>query len=81
MLYFEIIDVLESIDVNKTNASQERDTCPYWHFFLYKWFKLQPNVSNGCHDVLMMSMNLRDIGILSIKGVYYRFIINIISKS
>ena len=42
MLYFEIIDVLESIDVNKTNASQERDTCPYWHFFYINGLSFNP---------------------------------------
>ena len=26
--------------------------------FLNKRFKFQPNVCNGCHDLLMMSMNL-----------------------
>ena len=30
-------------------------------------FKFQPYVRNGCHDVLMMSMNLDDIAILNIQ--------------
>ena len=36
---------------------------------------------NGCHDVLMMSMNLCDIAFLNIHGGEYRCIINGISKS
>ena len=35
---------------------------------------------NGCHDLLMMSVNL-DIAIFSINNVDYRCIINEISKS
>ena len=41
-----------------------------------KGFKLQPDVCNGCDDVLMMSINFNDIAILNILGVVYRYIIN-----
>ena len=45
MLYFIRIDVSEVIDVNKTGASKECDTCHYWCFLNYS-FKFQPNVCN-----------------------------------
>ena len=67
MLYFDRIDVSEGIDVNKTSASRECDICHYWYFITYS-SKFQPNVSNRCHDLLMMSMNLSDIAILNIRG-------------
>ena len=60
MLYFDKIDVSEGIDVNKTSASKKCDICHYWYFLNYS-FKFQPNVCNGCHDLLMMSMDLSDI--------------------
>ena len=41
----------------------------------------QPNVCNGCHDVLMMSMNFSNISNLDIHGFNYCCIINRISKS
>ena len=56
MLYFEWIDVPEGIDVNKTSASREYDTCHYWYFLNYI-------VCNRCYYLLMMSMNLSDIAI------------------
>ena len=34
-------------------------------------FKCQPDVCNGCHDVLTMSMNLNDTATLNIHGVDY----------
>ena len=80
MLYFDRIDVSEGIDVNKTSVSKGCDICHYW-YFLNKGFKLQPNVCNRCHDLLMMSMNLSDIAILNIKGSDYCCIISGISKS
>ena len=49
--------------------------------FFHKCCKFQPHVSNGCHDVLMMSTNLSDIVILNVHGVDYRCIINGISKT
>ena len=57
MLYFDIIDVSEGIDVNKTSESKECDICQYWHF-LDKGFKFQTYVCNRCHYLLMMSRTL-----------------------
>ena len=80
MLYFDLIDAFEGIDVNKTIASKERDICHCWYFLNYS-FKFQQNVCNRCHDLLMMSMNLSDIAILNIKGSDYGCIISLISKN
>ena len=71
---------LKKFVVNKTSESKECDICHYWHF-LNKGFKFQPNVCNGCHDLLMMSMNLSNIYILNIKYADYHCIISGISKS
>ena len=78
MLYYDRIDVSEGIDVNKTSASKECDICHNWYFLNYS-FKL--NVSITCHDLLMISVNLRDIAILDIKGSDCCCIISLISKN
>ena len=75
MLYYDRIGISEGIDVNKTNESKEHNIRHHW-YFLNKGFKIQPNVCNRCHDLLMMSMNLRDIAILNIKGSDYGFIVS-----
>ena len=49
--------------------------------FLNKAFKFQSYVCNKCHDLLMISMNLRGIVVLNIKDSDYRCIITGISKS
>ena len=74
MLYYDSIDITEGIHLNKTSVSKECNICHYW-YFLDKAFKFQPYVCNGCHDVLMISMNL-----MNINGVDYRCIITRISK-
>ena len=57
MICYDRIDISERNDVNKTSATRECDVCHYWYFLNYS-FKLQPNVCNRCHDLLMMSVNL-----------------------
>ena len=80
MLYLDRIDVSEGIDVNKTNASKKCDIYHHW-YFLDKGFKFQLDVCNGCHDVLMISINLIDIAILNIGSANYQCIINRMRKS
>ena len=74
MVYYDRIDVSESIDVNKTSGFKECIICHYW-YFLDKWFNFQSFVCTGCHDVLMMSIGIKSIVILNIHGVNYRCII------
>ena len=71
MLY-DRIEVSEGIDVNKTSASIKYIICHNWNF-LDKGTELQPEVYNGCHNVLLMSMNLNNLAILNIRTViiYY----------
>ena len=80
MLYFDRIGLSEGIDINKTSASKKCDICHYWYLLNFS-FKLQPNVCNRCHDLLMTSMNLSNIAILNIKGSDYDCIIILISKN
>ena len=80
MLCYDIIDISEGIDVNKTSASKDCDICNYWYFLNYG-FKFQLNVCNRCHDLLMMAINLSDIAILNIKGSDYRRVISLVSKN
>ena len=80
MLYFNIIDFSEGIDVSKTSASKECDICHYL-YFLSNGFKFQSNVCNRCHDFIMMSINLSDISILNIKGSDCCATISLISKN
>ena len=80
MLYYDRIDIFKGIDVNKTSQWKELNICQSLEF-LHKRFKFQPYVCSGCHDVLMVSMNLSNIVILNIHGVDYCCIISRISKS
>ena len=43
MVYYGRTDISEGIYVNKRSVSKECIICHYWHY-LYKTFKLQPDV-------------------------------------
>ena len=45
--------------------------CHYW-YFKDDGFKFEPHVCNRCQDVLMTGYELKNIAILSVKGVDYR---------
>ena len=79
MLYFNRMEVSEEIYVNKISESKDCDVFHYW-YFSNTGFKFQPNVCNRCQDLLMMSVNLSDIAILSIKGADYCCIISGINR-
>ena len=53
--------------------------CHYWVF--NHGFKFHNSVCHGCHDVTMLSVNISDIAIITIKNVDYPCIIPNISNS
>ena len=79
MIYYDGIDVSETIDVHKASKSKE---CGIYHYccFFNKGFKFQPNVCNRCQDLLMTSMNLSDIIILNIKNADHSVLLEELSK-
>ena len=56
--------------------------CIIYHYqhFLDNGFKIQLTVGNGCHNVLMMSIDINSIAIFNIHGVGYCCIIDEITK-
>ena len=79
MLQYEKMDVSEGIDTNKTSVSKECMLCHYW-YFKDVGFKFEPYVCNKFHDVLMTAYELKNIAILNVKGVDFRYILWGISR-
>ena len=80
MLKHEKIDVSEGIDVNKTSKSEKFKFC-HCRFFKDLGFKFEKHVCNKWHDLLTMAHSLKDITILSKKGVTSRYLLRDISKN
>ena len=66
LLEYDRIDILEGIDVNKTNASKECDICRYW-YFKDIGSKYDPYLPNGCHDLMQKAFDFNDVAIVSVK--------------
>ena len=79
MLEYDIIDISEGIEINKTNASKECDIYHYW-YFLSKNFNYEPYLCNGCYDLIQKAMNFNDVAIVSVKGNNFRIHFWYISK-
>ena len=79
MLQYGRIYVSEGIDVDRTNKSKEFMLCHYW-YFRDVCYKFQPYLYNSCHAVSAMAYELKNIAILSAKGVDYRCILWNISR-
>ena len=79
MLYYNRIDISEGIDLAKCKKSKECMIC-YYCFFNHG-FEFQDYVCNDCHDLTILSVNISDMSIITVKYVDYHCIIHNISKS
>ena len=69
MLYYDNINLSEGIEVAKSNDSKECFICHYW--FFSDGFKFQDFVCSGCHDLMIMYLNISDTAIIIVKDVDY----------
>ena len=79
MLEYKRIDIAEGIDVYKTNLSNECEICHYW-YFKDIYFKYEPYVCNGCHDLMKKAVGFNNIAIVYMKGNSYRINFRHMSK-
>ena len=79
MLFYDIINVSEGIEIAKSNNSKGCMICHYWLF--NHGFKFQDSVCNDCHVFTILSVNIGDIAIITIKNADYCYIIHNNSKS
>ena len=71
MLYYvDRTDLDEEIDLTK--SSNCKDCIVYHYWYSNNGFKFQNSICNGCQDLTMVCLNLRDITIITVKGVEYR---------
>ena len=71
MLEYDIIDILEGIDINKTNESEECMLYHYW-YFLNKNFSYGPYLCDGCYNIVQKSISFKNIAIVHVKKSVYR---------
>ena len=80
MLEYDIIDISEGIDINKTKASEKYDIFHYWNFKDIG-FKNEPYLCNGCHNLMQKAVNFNDVAIFSVKESNYRIHFSYMSEN
>ena len=68
MLYYNRVDISEGNDLAKSNNNKECMICHYF-FFNHGRFKFQDSLCNGCHDLTMLTINISNIAIITVKNV------------
>ena len=79
MVEYDRIDILEGIEINKTNALKECKICHYW-YFKDIGFRYGPYLCNGCHGLMQKTVSFNDVAIVYVKGNAYRIHFWYISK-
>ena len=70
MIEYDRIDLDEGIDVNKASSSRECWLCHFW-YFLDKTFNYQKYYCDGCHDMSMKTVSIKNLAIVYSKGNAY----------
>ena len=71
MLCYNWIYLRKGTDVAKINKCKECMFCHYWNF--NDGFKFQGSIFNGCHDLMLLCLNISDIPIINVKNVDYQW--------
>ena len=73
MIEYERIDILEGIDVDKTNKSKECMLCHYWYFLNIN-FSYGPYICHGCYNISQKSKDFKNIVIVHIEKKCFQHI-------
>ena len=79
MLYYDGINLSKGIDAAKSKSSKE--CIVFYYSFFNNRFGFQNSVCNGCHDLMILCLNISSISDITVKGLDYRSIIHEIGKS
>ena len=71
MLEYDKIDISEGIDIKKCKeASRECSSCKFY-YFLDKNFNYVPYLCNGCYDMSLKAISMKNLAIINHNGNHY----------
>ena len=80
MLEYDRINISESIDIKKCKeTSGECNLCKLY-YFLGKNVNYGPYLCNGCYDMSLKAVSIKNLAIINHNGNYYRVNFSFISK-
>ena len=80
MLEYNRIDISEGININKCEETSGRCSLCNFYYFLDKNFSYGPYLYNGCHDMSLRVISVKNLTIINHNGKHYRVNFAFISK-
>ena len=71
MLEYDRIDISEGIDIKKCKETSKECSCKFY-YLLHKNFNYGPYLCNGCDDMSLKVINIKNLAIINHNGNYYR---------
>ena len=80
MLECDRIDISEGIDINECKETSARCSLCSFYYFLDKNFSYGPFLCNGCYDMSLKAVSMKNLTIINHNGNHYRVNCTFISK-
>ena len=80
MLEYDRIDISEGIDIKKCKETSRECSLYKFYYFLDKNFNYGPYLCNGCYDMSLKAISMKNLTIINYSGNHYRVNFAFISK-
>ena len=72
MLEYDRIDISEDIDIKKCKETSIECSLCNFYYFLDKNFNYGPYLCNGCYDMSLKVISMKNLAIINHDGNHYR---------
>ena len=79
MLEYDTIDISEGIGIKKCKGTSRECSLCKFYYFLDKNFSYGPYLCNGCYDMSLKVINMKNLAIINHNGNHYH--VNFVSMS
>ena len=80
MLKYNRIEISEGIDIKKCKKTSRECNLFKFYYFLDKNFKYGPYLSDGCYDISLKAVSIKNLAIINHNGNHYRVNFTSMSK-
>ena len=80
MLEYDRIDISEGIDIKKCKETSGECSLCKFYYFLDKNFKYGPYLCDGCYDMSIKAVSMKNFAIINHNGNHYRVNFAFMSK-
>ena len=80
MLEYDRIDISEGIDIKKCTGTPKECSLCNFYYFLDKNFSYRPFLCNGCYDMSLKVVSMKNLTIINHNGNHYRVNFAFMSK-